>query len=246
VRFDAFRRRRERDLEEEIQRHLRMATEDRADIGVDRADAERAARREFGSVALVKDVTRDMWPGGWLDRLAQDVRLTFRLLHRNPGFALTAILTIALGIGANTTVFTMVDQVLFRPPPYLAGDRLVQVSGLDKPGGSGGNNLNAHRILGWQAQDVFERLEGFSPQQSDVSGDGPPERISGYAVTTGLFSMLGCRRRSVARSVPRTAGRATSQSPSSGTTCGYGALARRQAQSARASVSTTNRTASSV
>ena len=132
-----------------------------------------------------------MWPGRWLDRLAQDVRFALRLLHRNPGFALTAILTIALGIGANTTVFTMVDHVLFRPPPYLAGDRLVQISGLDKPGGSGGNNLNAHRILGWQAQDVFERLEGFGPQQFDVSGDGPPERVSGYTVTTGLFSMLG-------------------------------------------------------
>lgn len=191
MRFDPFRRRRERDLEEEIQSHLRMATEDRADNGVDPADAERAARREFGSVALVKDVTRDMWPGGWLDRLAQDARFAFRLLHRNPGFALTAILTIALGIGANTTVFTMVDQVLFRPPPYLGGDRLVQVTGLDKPGGSGGNNLNAHRILSWQAQDVFERLEGFGPQQFDVSGDGPPERMSGYTVTTGLFSMLG-------------------------------------------------------
>ena len=139
----------------------------------------------------VKEKTRDMWRGGWGDRLAQDVRFTARLLHRNPGFALTAILTIALGIGANTTVFTMVDHVLFRPPPYLAGDRLVQVSGLNKPGGSGGNNLNSHRILEWQAQDVFERLEGFGPQQFDVTGDGRPERVSGYTVTTGLFSMLG-------------------------------------------------------
>jgi putative ABC transport system permease protein len=191
VRFDPLRRRRERDLEEEIRSHLRMAAEDRADRGVNPADAERTARREFGNVALVKDVTRDMWPGGWLDRLAQDVRFAVRLLHRNPGFALSAILTIALGIGANTTVFTIVDHVLFRPPPYLAGDRLVQVTGLNRPGGSGGNNLNAHRILGWQAQDVFERLEGFGPQQFDVSGDGPPERISGYTVTTGLFSMLG-------------------------------------------------------
>jgi predicted permease len=191
VRFDPFRRRRERDLDEEIRSHLRMATEDRAAPGVDPGDAEYAARREFGNVALVKDVTRDMWPGGWLDRLAQDVRFAFRLLHRNPGFALTAMLTIALGIGANTTVFTIVDHVLFRPPPYLAGDRLVQVVGLDRPGGSGGNNLNAHRILGWQAQDVFERFEGFGPQQFDVSGDGPPERLSGYIVTTGLISMLG-------------------------------------------------------
>jgi putative ABC transport system permease protein len=134
---------------------------------------------------------RDMWPGGWFDRLARDVQFAVRLLHRNPGFALTAILTIALGIGANTTVFTIVDHVLFRPPPYLAGDRLVQVTGLNRPAGSGGNNLNAHRFLGWQAQDIFERLEGFGPQQFDLSVGGPPERVSGYTVTTGLFSMLG-------------------------------------------------------
>lgn len=191
MRFDLFRRRRERDLEEEIQSHLRIAADDRAEAGMAPADADRSARREFGNVTLVKDVTRDMWPGGWLDRLAQDVRFAFRLLHRNPGFAATAVITIALGIGANTTVFTIVDHVLFRPPPYLAGDRLVQVVGLNRPGGSGGNNLNAHRILGWQAQGVFERLEGFGPQQFDVSGDGPPERLSGYIVTTGLFSMLG-------------------------------------------------------
>ncbi|HEU4694925.1 MAG TPA: ABC transporter permease [Vicinamibacterales bacterium] len=140
---------------------------------------------------MVKNVTRHAWPGRGLDRLAQDVGFAFRLLQRNPGFALTAVLTLALGISANTTVFTIVDHVLFRPPPYLAGDRLVQVAGLDRPGGSGGNTLNAHRILGWQVQDVFERLEGFGPQQFDVSGDGPPERVSGYAVTTGLFSMLG-------------------------------------------------------
>lgn len=135
--------------------------------------------------------SRETWRRGRVDRLMRDVTFAFRLLHRNPTFALTAIMTVALGIAANTTVFTMVDHVLFRPPPYLAGDRLVQVAGLNRPGGSGGNNLNAHRILGWQAQDVFERLEGFGPVQFDVSGDGPPERVSGYTVTTGLFSMLG-------------------------------------------------------
>jgi hypothetical protein len=62
-----------------------MAAEDRADTGLDPADAERAARTEFGNVALLKDVTRDMWPGGWLERLAHDVRFAFRLLDRNPG-----------------------------------------------------------------------------------------------------------------------------------------------------------------
>jgi putative ABC transport system permease protein len=125
------------------------------------------------------------------DRLAQDARFALRLSRRSPWFAATALATLALGIGACTTVFTVVDHVLFRSPPYFDGDRLVQVIGLDGPRGGGGNILNAHLIRGWQAQGVFERLEGYGPQQFDVAGDGEPERIFGYTVTTGLFSMLG-------------------------------------------------------
>jgi hypothetical protein len=132
-----------------------------------------------------------MWAGGWFDRLVQDLRFALRLFRGNPWFTITALSTLGLGIGATTTVFTVVDGVLFRPPPYLDGDRLVQVMGLDGPHGAGGNILNAHLIRGWQAQGVFERFEGYGPHQFDVAGDGEPERIFGYTVTTGLFSMLG-------------------------------------------------------
>jgi hypothetical protein len=85
------------------------------------------------AAGFLKDLMHDPWAGGWFDRLVQDVWFAGRQLRRNPGFALTAILTIALGIAANTTVFTVVDHVLFRPAPYLAGDRLVQISGRAGP-----------------------------------------------------------------------------------------------------------------
>jgi hypothetical protein len=185
-----FRRQRERDLDEEIESHLRMAAADRM---VDGACGMRRASgaTEFGNVALVKDVTRDMWAGRWFDRLLQDLRVHAAAVCRSP-WVVTALATLALGIGATTTVFTIVDRVQFRPPPYLDGDSLVQVMGLEGLHGAGGNILNAHLIRGWQAQGVFDRFEGFGPQQFDVTGDdGEPERAFGYAVTTGLFSMLG-------------------------------------------------------
>jgi predicted permease len=191
MRLDPRRRRRERDLEDEIQSHLRMAEDDRVAGGESPEQASRRARLEFGNVALAKEVTRDMWRGGWLDRIGRDVRFALRLFGRNPGFAAAAIATLALGIAANTTVFTIVDHVMFRPPPYLDGDRLVQVVGLDRRNGGGGNNLTAHVLLGWQGQGVFERLEGYGPQQLDMSGQAEPERVFGYTVTTGLFSLLG-------------------------------------------------------
>jgi len=132
-----------------------------------------------------------MWAGRWFDRLFQDIRFALRLFRINRWFTAMVLATLALGIGATTTVFTVVDRVVFRPPPYLDGDRLVQIAGLDGPRGGGGNILNAHLIRGWQAQGVFERFEGYGPQPFEVGGAGEPERIFGYIVTTGLFSMLG-------------------------------------------------------
>jgi len=125
---------RDRELDEELQTALDMDIEERMQAGMSRADAEAAARRAFGNLTLVKEVTREMWGWRWLERFAQDVRYAFRLLRRNPGFTLAVVLSLALGIGAATAVFSVVRAVLLRPLDFHDPDRLVTIA--ERPSGS--------------------------------------------------------------------------------------------------------------
>ena len=120
-----WRRRRDDELDEEIRSHLAMAARERVECGESAADAAAAARREFGSVALVKEVTRDV--AGWasLDRLAQDGRYGLRLMRRSPGFTAAAVASLAIGIGAVSTVFALINAVELKPLPVRAPSELV-------------------------------------------------------------------------------------------------------------------------
>src|SRR5580704_562969 len=120
-------RSRSSDLEAEIQSHLAMAVADKQASGVDKETAARAARREFGNAALVKDVTREQLGWMWIERLGQDVRFAMRQITRAPGFSLAVILTLALGIGVNTAVFSMVNGFMLRPLPYPDADRIASL-----------------------------------------------------------------------------------------------------------------------
>src|SRR5574338_551131 len=119
------RNRLEDDLDKELRFHVDMLTEQHVRAGVPPDEARRRALSTFGSVARVKDDVRDTWLSRLVETIAQDVRYGVRSLRRNPGFALTVIVTMALGIGANTAIFSVVNAVLLRPLPFANGDRLV-------------------------------------------------------------------------------------------------------------------------
>ncbi|HTI38641.1 MAG TPA: ABC transporter permease [Vicinamibacterales bacterium] len=125
--------------------------------------------------------------------LGSDIRLGYRRLRSRPVSTAVLIAIIAVGIGASAAVFSLVDQTLLRPAPFLFPNRLVMVLDTDRAkAGGGGSSLTPAKIAGWQRQPaVFERFEGVAPVQFDLTHDGPPERVWALYVTPGIFSMLG-------------------------------------------------------
>lgn len=127
-----------------------------------------------------------------LSALRDDVRFALRAALRQPRLAGVVTLVLSIGIGTALAVFTLVDHTLLRPPPFLHGERLVDVLDVRRNGGGGGNILEPTKILGWQQQpSVFERFETYMPRGFDVTADSAPQRVSGLVVSPGLFDMLG-------------------------------------------------------
>jgi len=188
------RRRRERELDEEIRSHFHMAVEERVARGESREDAERAVRREFGNEARVREVTRMMWGGMWLDRLAQDVRYGLRSLRRDPGFTSVAILTLGLGIGATTAMFTVVHGTLVSPLPYAEPERLVDVAAAPAEQPNSVGLLDRHFVELREDPGPFSSMaaHSFFPPVT-LTGAGDPVRLEAAYVTAEIHGVLGVR-----------------------------------------------------
>jgi len=184
-------RRREDDLEAEIQSHLAMAMRDRMERGETEDQAARAVRREFGNVGLVKEVTRDMW--GWvsLDRLIQDVRFSLRIMLKNPGFTVVAVVTLALGIGANTAIFGLLDKVLIRSLPVDQPQQIVSFAE-DAAGTPAVVSYPVYTELR-DRNEMLSGLVGFFQQPFSLSNGTQSDHVIGQIVTGNYFDVLGVR-----------------------------------------------------
>jgi predicted permease len=190
------RRQREDDLRAEIEAHLRMAVAERVARGESPEQAERAARREFGNVELVSEAAREAWGGMWLDRLLRDLRYGLRGLRRSPGFAAAAIVTLALGVGANTAVFTVVNGVLLRPLPFEQPEDLVLVSHMEPEPMFAGAPPSMYETTFAEVHQVtrsLEHLAAFAPARLTLTEAGDPARLLAAMVTADFMQVLRTR-----------------------------------------------------
>ncbi len=181
------RRRRNQELDDEIQAHLAMATRDRVERGEEPLAAERAVRREFGNRALIQETTREMW--GWvsLERLWQDARYAVRRMRRSPAFTAVAVLSLALGIGANTAIFSLIDALMLRWLPVPDPQELLQ---LKAEGPIDSLSYPIVRLLADQ-KEIFAGVAGFSGWDFTVGLAGSITKVPGAMVTGGYYETLG-------------------------------------------------------
>lgn len=184
------RTRKDSELETEIRNHIELSIQHRIERGESPEEARVNALREFGNVALVQEVTREMWSWGFLARLTRDVRFGLRMLRKSPAFSLVVILTIALGIGATTAIFSVVYGVVLRPLPFADSEQLVaiwtrtpQVDRLPLAAAD-------HREIKEQSS-VFEDVAILRASANyNLSGDGDPEWLQASRIPANLFPLL--------------------------------------------------------
>ena len=186
------------ELSEEMREHLEEKTEQLMRLeNLSRVEARQAALRAFGNPALVETRSREVWQWSRLESVFVDLRLALRRLRKSPGFGITVLLTLAIGIGANTAVFSVVNSVLLKPLPYPDAGRLVSLS-LNAPGATGlssfqnGLPLSASMYFTFSEQNrTFQSLGIWAAQRSNVTGLARPEEVKTVFVTGGIIEALG-------------------------------------------------------
>jgi putative ABC transport system permease protein len=181
---------REAELDEELRSHLKMAVEERIERGETPAEAEAAVRREFGNLGLIKEVTREMWGWMWLEHLILDIRFGLRSMRRAPGFTIAAVLTLALGVGANTVIFSLVNAILLRQLPFQNPQQLVTVD--SKRTDPGKHPFTIPDFIDYREQNrTLEQIAAFANWSASLTGSGEAERVQGMRISANAFQLLG-------------------------------------------------------
>jgi predicted permease len=187
----------ERQLDSELRFHVEQRANELAEAGVAPEEASRRARIEFGGMEGIKEECRESRRVHFLDTLLQDVRYGLRLMWRSPGFTAVAVVTLGLGIGANTAIFSVVNAVLLRPLPFPDSGRLAQVWHVPPAKSFPGMKtfgVSAANYLDWRAQNSsFEDMAIYTGTSFTLTGHGDPESVTSIPASPNLFAVLGAR-----------------------------------------------------
>jgi predicted permease len=180
------------DFNKELRNHLDLEAEENSAEGISAREAQDCARRAFGNTTIISEDVRAVWHPRWFENFWQDARYGLRQLRKNPTFTLVAIITLALGIGANTAMFSIADAVLWRSMPYPHPEQLVVANEVPRtdPDASWGTTYLTFRD--WQARStVFQNFAATMPDQRILREGDNPVRVNGVAVTHDFFDVMG-------------------------------------------------------
>ncbi|HKW87146.1 MAG TPA: ABC transporter permease [Candidatus Acidoferrales bacterium] len=186
------RQRFDREMDEEIRLHLEMREKEHAADGVSSEEAYMTARKNFGNALALREASHEAWGWNWLEQLVQDSRYGLRMLRKSPGFTVVAVLTLAVGIGANTAIFSVVNAVLLRPLPYPNHDRLVRIE--EMHAGEPGANLTYATFLDLARESrTLTNVAAFRAWSFNITGEGEPEQVVGALISGDFFGALGSK-----------------------------------------------------
>jgi putative ABC transport system permease protein len=183
-----------REIEEEMRFHIEMRAEENERVGMTPEEARREAERRFGRLTRLKEQGYEVRGGRWLEALWRDCRYGARSLRRSPGFTSVAVLTLALGVGANAAIFSVVEAVLLRALPYHNADRVVLLWENNRSRARPHNVVNPGNLLDWRDQSSsFDEMAAFIDQRLNLTRAGEPEEVAAQETTPNLFQLLGAR-----------------------------------------------------